>query len=58
MTLSVRLTRPYWPQNLHLSAKVRQVRRQDDLVYVGLEFDESLQALEELLSRKKFSRVA
>lgn len=55
MTLSVRLTRPYWPQNMHLSAKVRQVRRQDELIYVGLEFDESLHALEELLARQKFS---
>lgn len=53
MTLSIRLTRPYWPQNMHLSAKVRQVRRQDELIYVGLEFDESLHALEELLSRQK-----
>ena len=58
MTLSVRLTRPYWPKNLHLSAKVRQVRRQDELVYVGLEFDESLHALEELLSRHKSTRAA
>lgn len=55
MTLSVRLTRPYWSQNLHLSARVRQVRRQDELVYVGLEFDESLHSLEELLARQKFS---
>ena len=53
MTLSIRLTRPYWSQNLHLSARVRQVRRQDELVYVGLEFDESLHSLEELLARQK-----
>lgn len=53
MTLSVRLTRPYWPQNMHLSAQVRQVRRQDELIYVGLEFDESLHALEELLAAQK-----
>ena len=53
MTLSVRLTRPYWPQNMHLAAKVRQVRRQDEMIYVGLEFDESLHAMEELLSRQK-----
>lgn len=58
MTLTVRLTRPYWPQNMHLSAQVRQVRRQDDLIYIGLEFDESLHALEELLSRQKSARVA
>jgi len=55
MTLSVRLTRPYWPLNMHLSAKVRQVRRQDDLIYVGLEFDESLNSLEELLAQHKSS---
>lgn len=53
MTLSVRLTRPYWPQNMHLSAQVRQVRRQNELIYVGLEFDESLHALEELLAAQK-----
>lgn len=55
MTLTVRLTRPYWPQNMHLSATVRQVRRQDDLIYVGLEFDESLHALEELLAKQQSS---
>jgi diguanylate cyclase (GGDEF)-like protein len=53
MTLTVRLTRPYWPQNMHLSATVRQVRRQDELIYIGLEFDESLYALEELLAKQK-----
>ncbi len=58
MNLSVRLTRPYWPQNLHLSAKVRQVRRQDELVYVGLEFDESLHSLEELLAKQKSSAAS
>lgn len=57
MTLSVRLTRPYWPQNMHLAATVRQVRRQDELVYVGLEFDESLHVLDELLSRQKSARA-
>lgn len=58
MTLSVRLTRPYWPQNMHLSATVRQVRRQDELVYVGLEFNESLHVLKELLARQKPARAA
>ena len=57
MTLSVRLTRPYWPQNMHLSAKVRQVRRQDEMIYVGLEFDESLHSLEELLVKQQSSRA-
>jgi len=50
MTLSVRLTRPYWPVNRHLFAKVRQVRRQNELIYVGLEFDESLGSLDDLLA--------
>lgn len=54
-TLSLRLTRPYWPENLHLTAKVRQVRRKDELVFVGLEFDESLNSLDELLTHKKSS---
>lgn len=54
-TLSLRLTRPYWPENIHLTAKVRQVRRKDELIFVGLEFDESLHSLDELLSYKKAS---
>lgn len=55
MTLSVRLTRPYWPDNLHITARVRQVRREKELVFVGLEFDESLASLEVLLSHQKSS---
>jgi len=54
-TLSLRLTRPYWPENIHLTAKVRQVRRKDELIFVGLEFDESLHSLDELLTYKKAS---
>lgn len=53
MTVSVRLTRPYWPCNMNLSAKVRQVRRKNELVYVGLEFDESLKSLDDLLYQDK-----
>jgi hypothetical protein len=52
-TLSLRLTRPYWPENIHLTAKVRQVRRQDELTYVGLEFDESLYSIDALLTHQK-----
>jgi len=55
MTLSLRLTRPYWPENIHLSAIVRQVRRKDELIYIGLEFEESLDSLESLLTRQKSS---
>ncbi len=55
MTLSLRLTRPYWPENIHLSAIVRQVRRKDELIYIGLEFEESLDSLEALLTRQKSS---
>lgn len=53
MTLSLRLTRPYWPINKHLSAKVRQVRRHNELIYVGLEFDELLESLDSLLAHHK-----
>lgn len=52
-TLSLRLTRPYWPENVNLTAKVRQVRRKDELVFVGLEFDQSLQSLDALLTHHK-----
>ncbi len=55
MTLSLRLTKPYWPENIHLSAKVRQVRRKDEVVYIGLEFNESLDSIENLLTRQKNS---
>lgn len=54
-TLSLRLTRPYWPENVHLTAIVRQVRRKDELIFVGLEFDESLRSIDELLTHKKAS---
>lgn len=54
-TLSLRLTRPYWPENINLTATVRQVRRKDELIFIGLEFDESLQSLDELLTHTKAS---
>lgn len=54
-TLSLRLTKPYWPENIYLTAKVRQVRRKDELIFVGLEFDETLQSLDELLANHKMS---
>jgi len=55
MTLSLRLTRPYWPENIYLLAKVRQVRRKDELICVGLEFEESLDSIESLLTFQKHS---
>lgn len=55
MRLSLRLTRPYWPENIYLSAKVRQVRRKDEIVYVGLEFEQSIDTLQELLKNQKIS---
>jgi diguanylate cyclase (GGDEF)-like protein len=55
MTLSLRLTKPYWPENIHLSAKVRQVRRKDELISVGLEFDQPLDSLENILSHQRNS---
>jgi len=57
MTLSVRITRPYWPVNRHLSAKVRQVRRLSDMIYVGLEFDEYLGPLDDLLTHYRQTMV-
>lgn len=54
-TLCLRLTRPYWPENIHLSARIQQVRRKDELVFVGLQFDKSLQSLDELLNHQKSS---
>lgn len=53
MILSLRLTKPYWPENLHLTAIVRQVRQQDDMIYVGLEFEESLPSVKDLLSHNR-----
>lgn len=54
-TLSLRLTKPYWPENICLTAKVRQVRRRDELIIIGLEFDKSLDSVEKLLTHRKVS---
>ncbi|NVO00691.1 MAG: diguanylate cyclase [Geobacteraceae bacterium] len=54
-TLSLKFARPYWPENIHITAKVRQVRRKDELVFVGLEFDETLTSVDELLAHHKVS---
>jgi diguanylate cyclase (GGDEF)-like protein len=40
--LSLRLTRPFWSDNLQTSAIVRQVRQEGDLVFLGLEFNQDL----------------
>lgn len=48
--LSLRLTRPYWPESMVLSATVRQIRRQGELVYVGLEFERNLAEIERMLA--------
>jgi len=58
MRLSLRLTRPYWPENVYLSAKVRQVRCKDEVVFVGLEFEQSIDTLHELLANQKMSLAA
>jgi diguanylate cyclase (GGDEF)-like protein len=58
MRLSLRLTRPYWPENVYLSAKVRQVRRKDEVVFVGLEFEQSIDTLQALLANQKISLAA
>jgi diguanylate cyclase (GGDEF)-like protein len=53
MGVSLRLTKPYWPENVHLKATVRQVRQQDEMIYVGLEFEQSLASIRELLSQNR-----
>ena len=55
MTLSLRLTKPYWPENIHLTAKVRQVRYHDDLFYLGLEFEQPLDKVARILADKNHS---
>ncbi len=47
--LSLRLTRPFWPENVTISATVRHVHRQGSLVYVGLEFAEPLNDIDHLI---------
>jgi diguanylate cyclase (GGDEF)-like protein len=49
MTLALRLTRPFWGENLDVTAAVRQVRVEGELVVVGLEFGEALASIERLL---------
>lgn len=41
--LSLRLARPYWAKDLLLRGTVRQVRYQNEMFYIGLEFEKSLQ---------------
>jgi diguanylate cyclase (GGDEF)-like protein len=50
MMLMLRLTKPYWPENVQLTATVRQVRQKNDMVCVGLEFKNSLEAVKILMS--------
>jgi len=53
MTLSLRLTKPYWPENVHLAATVRQVRQRDNMVVAGLEFEQPLESIRELLNQNR-----
>ena len=55
MSLSLRLTKPYWPENIQLTARVRQVRRKGEMIYLGLEFDQPLDSVTELLTNQKQS---
>jgi hypothetical protein len=48
-TLELRLARPFWGKDLQIAATVRQLRRQDEMVYVGLEFDQALDTVEQLI---------
>lgn len=43
--ISLRLTRPFWPDSIQIEATVRQSKHQGDLVFVGLEFKEPLPGL-------------
>lgn len=43
--ISLRLTRPFWPDSVQIEATVRQSKHQGDLVFVGLEFKEPLPGL-------------
>ena len=47
--LELRLNRPFWGEDLELTATVRQLRRQGEMVLVGLEFSNALDALERLV---------
>lgn len=51
MTLSLRLMRPYWTENLEITAAVRQMRVKGDMVFLGLEFGEALESIERFLPR-------
>lgn len=44
-SISLRFTRPFWTASHQVTAKVRQCRREGELMYVGLEFDLSLDSL-------------
>lgn len=48
-TLALRLTRPFWGTDLEITATVRQLRRQGEMVCLGLEFDRALDTVEQLL---------
>lgn len=43
--VNLRFTRPFWVENHQATAVVRQCRRQGELVYVGLEFEDCLDSL-------------
>lgn len=53
MAISLRLTKPYWPENVDLTAIVRQVRQRDDMTYVGLEFENSFDFIKDLLNQNQ-----
>lgn len=40
--ISLRLTRPFWPDSVQIEATVRQAKHQGDLYFIGLELKESL----------------
>lgn len=56
--LALRLARPFWSDSRQLSATVRGVRHQGELVWVGLEFDRRMEGLERLLAGSRTPRAA
>jgi hypothetical protein len=52
-SISLRLAHPQGPGNLYITATVRQVKRQGDMVMVGLEFAEALPVLDRLIAEQR-----
>jgi diguanylate cyclase (GGDEF)-like protein len=51
-TINLRLAQPYGKNNITITATVRQVKRQGEMVMVGLEFSEALTTLDQLIANQ------